>query len=204
MKREHAHMAKLTVLIPGDGARGAGIVTRYDGRLLFLLERTERPTGELVCIRVGGNCREEESFADCARREAREETGCEVALRHSEQTFAADERGDVAAHALDDALAPLLVYTKQRPDVTPPSYHNALFAASLEAAPRPGPEAETLLLLPDEPLLALAERPRPLSALVAAGAQVESIRPPSPEAIVLPEVAPRHLAALLRRSVRIE
>ena len=194
----------LADLMPSGGRKGAGIVARHDGRLLFVAERTERPEGELACIRVGGGCREEESLADCAVRKARGETGCEVSLHHSEQTFMANEHGDITAHALDDSPAPLLVYTTT-PFLSSYTglYHNALFAASLVGAPRPGPEAETLLLLSDEALLALAEGPRPLHALIAAGARVESINPPCPEATVFAEGAPRHLAALLRRGVRI-
>lgn len=198
-------MTTLADLMPTGGARGAGIVARHEGRLLFVAERTERPEGQLACMRVGGGCREEESLADCAVREAREETGCEVSLHHSEQTYTADERGDLTAHALDDSPAPLLVYTTT-PLLSADSglYHNALFAASLAGAPRPGPEAETLLLLSDEALLALEEGPRPLSALIEAGARVESLRPPAPEAVVFGGAATRHLAALLRRGVRIE
>lgn len=196
-------MTTLANLMPNEGATGAGIVARHEGRLLFVADRTERPEGELACIRVGGGCREGENLTDCAVREAREEAGCRVSLHHSELTYMADERGDLVAHTLDDSPAPLLVYTRPFLKDSPGLYHNVIFAASLLAVPRPGPEAETLLLLSDEALLALEEGPRSLSALVAAGARVESINPPCPEAIVFAEAAPRHLAALLGRGVKI-
>ena len=197
-------MPMLAELIPRDRRRGAGIFARHEGQFLFVGERTQRAEGELACIRVGGGCRPEESLTDCARREAREEIGCDVSLPHSYQTFVVDERGGMTAHSLGQTPAPLLVYTRRRPDETPPCFHNVVFAASLAAAPRPGPEAETLLLLSEEALLALARGPLPLSALQAAGARVDSLRPPPPEAIVFAEPAALHLAALLLRGVQVE
>ena len=197
-------MTTLADLVPGGGRRRAGIFARHEGQFLFVGERTQRAEGDLACIRVGGGCRPEESLTDCARREAREEIGCEVSLQHSHQTFVVDERGSVTVYSLDAPPAPLLVYTRRRPDETPPCFHNVVFAASLAAAPRPGPEAETLLLLSEEALLALAEGPRPLSSLQAADARVESLSPPSPAAIVFAEPAALYLAALLRQGLQIK
>ena len=197
-------MPTLTDLVPGGGRRGAGIFARHEGQFLFVGERAQRAEGELACIRVGGGCRPEESLADCAVREAREEIGCEVSLQHSHQTFVVDERIGMTAHSLEEAPAPLLVYTRPVPGESAPCYHNAIFSGSLAAAPRPGPEAETLLLLSEEALLALAEGPLSLSALEAAGARVCSLSPPGPGAIVFAEPAALHLAALLLQGVQVE
>jgi 8-oxo-dGTP diphosphatase len=70
---------------------GAGVALRDDeGRLLLI----RRPNGRWGC--PGGRIEAGESFADCARRETREETGLEVELTgllgvYSDPRYSADE-----------------------------------------------------------------------------------------------------------------
>lgn len=64
-------------------AQAAGVLIVRAGRVLL------SPRGDVVGW-IGGSCLPGESAADCARREALEEIGCEVEILHSPVTFLED------------------------------------------------------------------------------------------------------------------
>jgi 8-oxo-dGTP pyrophosphatase MutT (NUDIX family) len=89
---------------------GAAIVLRYDGRLLFEVQRPEkwirssRGTWSIGMGCIGGGLEGQESIHDALQREALEEIGCRVEWEKASSPFEVDPCGNV--RTLDSGSLP--------------------------------------------------------------------------------------------------
>ncbi len=97
----------------------AGIIISKQKKLLFSLgdENRWQKVGGVLHIPlggIGGGQQLDESFVDCALREADEEIGCTVSLLHSPVTYMQDELGYISEERLEELPAPLFYHRKKR------------------------------------------------------------------------------------------
>lgn len=97
----------------------AGVIISKQRRLLFSLadENRWRKVGGILQIPlsgIGGGQEIDESFVDCALREAEEEMGCTVSLLHSPTTYMQDELGYISEARLEELPAPLFYHRRKR------------------------------------------------------------------------------------------
>lgn len=97
----------------------AGIIVSKQKKLLFSLgdENRWRKVDGVLHIPlggIGGGQQKDESFVDCALREAEEEIGCTVSLLHSPVTYMQDELGYISEERLEELPAPLFYHRKKR------------------------------------------------------------------------------------------
>lgn len=97
----------------------AGIIVSKQKKLLFSLgdENRWRKVDGVLHIPlggIGGGQQVDESFVDCALREAEEEIGSTVSLLHSPVTYMQDELGYISEERIEELPAPLFYHRKKR------------------------------------------------------------------------------------------
>lgn len=100
-------------LMPEGAEIGTGLALRdRSGKLLFFIagSRHRFEDGERFFAGIGGHLEPGETLTECAEREAREEIGAEVELRHAERTFRVSSAGEVSEIAVSDYPAPYAWY----------------------------------------------------------------------------------------------
>lgn len=128
----------------------AGVIISKGKKLLFSLSDKNRwrKTKGILQIPlggIGGGQQIDESFIDCALREAEEEIGCTVSLLHSPVTYMQDEIGYISEARLEELPAPLFYHRKKRKSDEPysdgmpagPVLHIANFRARAIGQPEP-------------------------------------------------------------------
>jgi len=193
----------LADLIPAAQPQGAGILARHEGRLVFVGYLPRREQGGVICGRVGGWRKAGESWLDCVRRETREEICCDVNITTSPQAYFAEPAADAGPIDLQDDPRPLLVSLQHLTGRGIGLYYNVIFLASLLGEPSLGPQIELLVYLTDANLLALAQQPLPLSAVIQAEAKIESRSELPPETPVTLGRSLILLAQLVKSGIRL-
>ncbi|MEF3312829.1 NUDIX domain-containing protein [Paenibacillus sp. GYB004] len=120
--RDLTHVPAILELMPEEAEIGTGLALRdRSGRLLFFVagSRHRMEEGERFFAGIGGHLEPGESLTECAEREAREEIGAEVELRHAERTFRVSSAGVVSEIAVSDRPAPYVWYEMIHPPGSP-------------------------------------------------------------------------------------
>ncbi|MBD2860835.1 NUDIX domain-containing protein [Paenibacillus oceani] len=117
-----AQVPAILELMPEGAEIGTGLALRdRSGRLLFFVagSRHRMEEGERFFAGIGGHLEPGESLTECAEREAREEIGAEVELRHAERTLRVSSAGVVSEIAVSDYPAPYVWYEMIHPPGSP-------------------------------------------------------------------------------------
>ena len=119
----------------------AGVIISKGKKLLFSLadeNRWRKIDGilQIPLAGIGGGQEIDESFVDCALREADEEIGCTVNLLHSPVTYMQDELGYISEARLEELPAPLF-YQRTKRKSNEPILHIANFRARAIGQPEP-------------------------------------------------------------------
>jgi len=120
--RDMTQIPAILELMPEGAEIGTGLALRdRSGRLLFFVagSRHRMEQGERFFAGIGGHLEPGESLTECAEREAREEIGAEVELRHAERTFRVSSEGIVSEIAVSDNPAPYVWYEMIHPPGSP-------------------------------------------------------------------------------------
>jgi 8-oxo-dGTP pyrophosphatase MutT (NUDIX family) len=120
--RDLPQVPAILELMPEGAEIGTGLALRdRSGRLLFFVagSRHRMEGGERFFAGIGGHLEPGESLTECAEREAREEIGAEVELRHAERTFRVSSAGVVSEIAVSDRPAPYVWYEMIHPPGSP-------------------------------------------------------------------------------------
>ncbi|MBX9877111.1 MAG: NUDIX hydrolase [Candidatus Obscuribacterales bacterium] len=120
----------------------AGVIISKGKKLLFSLgdENRWREVNGVLQIPlggIGGGQEIDESFIDCALREAAEAIGCTVSLLHSPVTYMQDELGYISEARLEELPAPLFYHRKKRKSSEPNILHICNFRARAIGQPEP-------------------------------------------------------------------
>lgn len=147
----------------------AGVIISKGKKLLFSLgdKNRWREVGGILQIPlggIGGGQLIDESFIDCALREAEEEIGCTVSLLHSPTTYMQDELGYITEARLEELPAPLFYHRKKRKSEEPycdgmpdgPILHIANFRARAIGQPEPK-DVPGIVYLSPKSLIALQQ-----------------------------------------------
>lgn len=194
-----------------DGQRFAGIVGLRRNKLLFTVpdpsyaQEAENGAHILPLWGIGGMCDAEESWQDAAQRHGETETGCEVRLFSSRETYYLNVKSDIFAIDVEDVPAPALLYAAAyRPPDNPygdlQTIYGAEFFSHVRGTPRPGEEAAALIALGQPLLVAAAQQPLTLDNLLQAGAELfpnPDYPPLDPTASITPLGTPNFMLQVL-------
>lgn len=163
--------------------RFSGIIGLRQNKLLFTLPEAsyaqELEDGEkaLPLWGIGGMCAQGESWQDAAQRHGTAETGCEVRLYSSRETYYLNVKSDIFAVDVEDVPAPALLYAAAyRPPDNPygdlQTIYGAEYFAHVRGTPRPGEEAAALIALGQPLLVAAAQQQLTVDDLLQGGAEL--------------------------------
>lgn len=152
----------------------AGAYITVNGLYLFALG-ADLHDGRIPVYRIGGHRQEDETAWECVLREASEETGLHIRPLEPERTY------QVAEHSTEIELqeiewrregphepAPLLVRAVYSEGKT---LLSVMYLAQADELPTPSSEVKGLLLLDEENIYALCQRPLTLEQYLANGGQ---------------------------------
>lgn len=163
--------------------RFAGIIGLRQNRLLFSLpeasyeQELEGGGKALPLWGIGGMCADRETWQDAAQRHGEADTGCEVRLFSSRETYYLNVKSDIFGVDVEDAPAPALLYAAAyRPPDNPYGDLETVFGveyfAHVRGTPRPGEETAALIALGQPLLVAAAQHALTLDNLMQAGAEL--------------------------------
>ncbi len=166
-----------------DGQRFAGIVGLRRNKLLFTApdpsyaQAAEDGARVLPLWGIGGMCDAGESWQDAAQRHGAAETGCEVRLFASRETYYLNVKSDIFAIDVDDVPAPALLYAAAyRPPDNPygdlQTVYGVEYFAHVRGTPQPAPGAAALIALGQPLLVAASQQQLTLDHLLQAGAEL--------------------------------
>ena len=150
-------------------------------------------------------CATGESWQVAAHRHGEAETGCEVRLFSSRETYYLNVKSDIFAVEIDDVPAPALLYAAAyRPPDNPygdlQTVYGVEYFAHVRGAPRPGADAAALIALGQPLLVAAAQQALTLNNLLHAGAELfanPSYPPLDPSLIITPLGTPNFMLQVL-------
>ena len=189
----------------------AGIIGLRRNKLLFTLpgpsfaQESEHGAQALPLWGIGGMCAADESWQDAAQRHGEADTGCEVRLFSSRETYYLNVKSDIFAVEIDDVPAPGLLYAAA---YRPPdnSYgdlqtvYGVEYFAHVRGTPRPGADVAALIALPQPLLVAAAQQTLTLDNLRQAGAELfanPACVPLDPAVVVAPLGTPHFMLQVL-------
>ena len=195
----------------GANQRFAGIIGLRQNKLLFSLPEAsyaqELETGELALPMwgTGGMCAVGEAWQVAAQRHGEAETGCEVRLFTSRETYYLNVKSDIFAVDIEDVPAPALLYAAAyRPPDNPygdlQTTYGVEYFAHLRGTPRPGDETAALLALGQPLLVAAAQQALSLDSLMQAGAELfanPDLPPLDPSLTITPLGTPHFMLQIL-------
>lgn len=163
--------------------RFAGVLCIRRNKLFFTLPdpsfafEMEDGSNSLPLWGVGGMCAAGETWQDAARRHGEAETGSEVKLFTSRETYYLNVKSDIFAVDIEDVPAPALLYAAAyRPPDNPygdlETVYGVEYFAYARGTPRPGAGAAALIALSQPLLVAAAQQPLTLENLLQAGAEI--------------------------------
>lgn len=171
-------IARIADFAPDGVACGVGLALE-DGAGRFVLcvggSRYRCPPGQRFFMGIGGHREVGESWADCARREVREEVGAGVELRDSPRSWHLSPDGALEPVRMADRPRPLALYEMVPPPEAPDTgnYRLVIFRSSLVTPPgglRLSPdEVAAVLALTAAQLVRCLELPQPLGSLLDSG-----------------------------------
>lgn len=191
--------------------RFAGIIGLRQNKLLFTLpepryaQEAEDGALALPLWGVGGMCAAGEAWQDAAHRHGEAETGCEIRLFSSRESYYLNVKSDIFGVEIDDVPAPALLYAAAyRPPDNPygdlQTVYGVEYFAHLRGAPRPGADAAALIALGQPLLVAAAQQPLTLDNLLQAGAELfpnPAYPPLDPSLTITPLGTPRFMLQVL-------
>lgn len=191
--------------------RFAGIIGLRQNKLLFTLPEAsyiqELEGGEkaLPLWGIGGLCAPGESWHDAAQRHGEADTGCEVRLFSSRETYYLNVKSDIFAIDVEDVPAPALLYAAAfRPPDNPygdlQTVYGVEYFAHVHGTPRPGEEVAALVALGQPLLVAAAQQSLTLESLQQAGAEffANPDHPPlDPTLVIAPRGTPQFMLQVL-------
>ncbi len=191
--------------------RFAGIIGLRQNKLLFTLPEArfvqELGGGEksLPMWGVGGMCAQGEAWQGAAQRHAEADTGCEVRLFSSRETYYLNVKSDIFAIDVEDVPAPALLYAAAyRPPDNPygdlETVYGVEYFAHLRGTPRPGAGTAALIALGQPLLVAALQQPLSLDNLLQAGAELFSspnYPPLDPALVITPQGTPHFMLQVL-------
>ena len=194
-----------------DGQRFAGIVGLRRNKLLFTLPDSsyaqEGENGALVLPLwgIGGMCGTGESLQAAAERHGEAETGCEVRLFSSRETYYLNVKSDIFGVDVEDVPAPALLYAAAyRPPDNPygdlQTVYGAEYFAHVRGTPRPGEDVAALIALGQPLLVAAEQQALTLEHLLQAGAELfvnPKSPPPDPSLTIAPLGTPKFMLHVL-------
>lgn len=166
-----------------EDQRFAGIIGLRQNKLLFSIpdasyaQETAGGAKVLPLWGVGGMCAPGESWQDAALRHGEADTGCEVRLFSSRESYYLNVKSDIFAVDVADVPAPALLYAAAyRPPDNPygdlETVYGVEYFAHVRGTPRPEEEAAALIALGQPLLVAAAQQPLTLDNLLQAGAEL--------------------------------
>jgi 8-oxo-dGTP pyrophosphatase MutT (NUDIX family) len=150
--------------------------------------KTAKGTPVIEYAGVGGKPEGTETRLQAVFREAREEIGCEVKLKHAHETLFFDTRtGKIRKRKLRGTPAPLLKFQKiiQTP-AGPRLLDSVVWVGIPVDEPRPSAEVPALLLLTENLLNQTLKKEVTLAQLLSHGAELIEVRPVPRHAVVKP------------------
>ena len=191
---------ELTDLGGPDAELSTGLILTWHNKLVFGLDPDAIPLGARghpharAFVGIGGHLEPGETWSQAVMREAQEEASCPISLGDSPITYwcrpAAAPR--TIAYRWAEACRPLLVWTavfklRRGPERkrVPVTIVSTVFRAAALGRPAPNSEITALLLIDQETLLHTYMAPRPVSELLAHGAQIIGA-PPAPHTLLAP------------------
>jgi 8-oxo-dGTP pyrophosphatase MutT (NUDIX family) len=190
--------------LPDLGGPGAelstGLILTWCDKLVFGLDPDTMPLGAQgephagAFVGIGGHLDPGENWSQAVTREAQEEACCPISLGDSPITYwcrPASIPRTIAYHWAE-ACRPLLVWSavfrlRRGPERkrVPVTIVSAVFRAAALSRPAPNSEITALLLIDQETLLHTYMAPRPVSELLARGAQIIGA-PPAAHTLLAP------------------
>ena len=166
----------------GDSSGFAGIIGLRQNKLLFTLPdpgyAQESESGErtLPLWGIGGMCAAGETWEEAALRHGEMDTGCDVRLYSSRESYYLNVKSDIFAADVEDVPTPALLYAAAyRPPDNPygdlQTVYGVEYFAHVRGAPKPGAEAAALIALGQPLLVATAQQALTLENLLQAGAE---------------------------------
>lgn len=196
-------------LVPEGAESGVGLALQDSrGRYIFFLAGTKFtcPPGELFYAGIGGHMEEDESWMECAHREATEEIGVDVELLPSDDTWVVASDGEARRTVVSDELRPMALYRMIHPEGTPhagETYHIVIYRAALLEPPSEMPieEVRGVIALTREQVIQGPNRKPSISQLINEGAEIVSLaKPVDMNTRVYPIGTASALAAVLRQA----
>ena len=165
--------------------RFAGVIGLRQNKLLFSLpepgfaQETEDGLRVLPLWGVGGMCEAGESWQEAALRHGAADTGCDVRLFSSRETYYLNVKSDIFAVEIDDVPAPALLYAAAyRPPDNPygdlQTIYGVEYFAHVRGTPRPTADAAALIALGQPLLVAAVQQALTLDNLLHAGAELHT------------------------------
>jgi len=150
-------------------------------------------------------CAPGEAWQDAAQRHGAADTGCEVRLFSSRETYYLNVKSDIFAVDVEDVPAPALLYAAAyRPPDNPygdlETVYGVEYFAHVRGTPRPGVDAAALIALGQPLLVAAAQQPLTLDNLLQAGAEVfgnPGHSPLDPTLVIAPRGSPHFMLQVL-------
>jgi 8-oxo-dGTP pyrophosphatase MutT (NUDIX family) len=194
----------VTLELPDLGGPGAelstGLILTWRNKLVFGLDPDAIPLGAQgrpdvrAFVGIGGHLDPGESWSQAVTREAQEEASCLISLGDSPVTYwcRLDGAPRPIIYHWDEPCRPLLVWTavfmlrrgSQRQRI-PVTIVSAIFRAAALTQPAANAEISALILMDPETLLHTYTAPRPVSELLARGAQIIG-DVPAPQTLLAP------------------
>ncbi len=174
---------RLADFAPEGVEAGVGLALQDPGgRYLFFLagRRHRLPPGELFYAGIGGHREPGEDWEACARREAREEVGAQVALLSAAATWFVPREGPVRRVDLEDRPRPLALYEMIHPPGTPRAgkvYRIVVYRARLlgSLGPLAPDEVRGVIALTAEQVRGGLRRRPTLAGLLVGGARLLAV-----------------------------